>query len=72
MAASQVTMKGNRAKQQHHPLRTHYVQARFRMLGAADRPPQPSATQMRAYSIGNGWPWAAGILSSLGAADQRP
>jgi hypothetical protein len=38
------TMKGNRTKQQHHPLRTHYVQARFRMLGAADRPPQPSAT----------------------------
>jgi hypothetical protein len=28
--------------------------------------------QMHAYSIGNGWPWAAGILSSLGAADQRP
>jgi hypothetical protein len=38
-----VTMKGNRAKQQHHPPRTHDVQARFRMLGAADRPPRPSA-----------------------------
>jgi hypothetical protein len=39
-----VTMKGNRAKQRHHHLRTYYAQARFGMLGAADRPPQPSAT----------------------------